>query len=143
MGNSAPLGVRSKSFSVKERKHDPRDHQFMPARQRLQHRLPGGVHQRRGTGSGLADLLCRPGDLHRLRRLRARMSLLGHLPARRGPGRLPRQRRRVAQPARLDESYQGTDHYGAAVALPSARQLAPGEVIDLRESIRRNQAFYQ
>jgi ferredoxin len=43
----------------------------------------------------------------------------------------------------LDGGYQGMDHYGQPVTLPSARQLAPGEVLDLRESIRRNQAFYQ
>ncbi len=43
----------------------------------------------------------------------------------------------------LGGGYQGTDQHGAAVVLASARQLAPGEVLDLRESIRRNQAFYQ
>ena len=42
----------------------------------------------------------------------------------------------------LTGSYSGTDHNGNGVALSSVRQLAAGEVVDLKASIKDNADYY-
>lgn len=47
----------------------------------------------------------------------------------------------INQPG-LTGRYESVNHYGEAVVLNTTRQLQPGEVIDLRESIQLNHAYY-
>ncbi len=43
----------------------------------------------------------------------------------------------------LTGHYEGTNHHGQGVVLNSTRALQAGEVVDLSESIARNQLFYR
>ncbi len=43
----------------------------------------------------------------------------------------------------LTGHYEGTNHHGESIVLNSTRALQPGEVVDLSESIARNQLFYK
>jgi ferredoxin len=43
----------------------------------------------------------------------------------------------------LTGHYQGTSHRGAAVSLETTKVLAPGEVVDLQESIQLNRDFFK
>ncbi len=45
--------------------------------------------------------------------------------------------------AGLNGHYEGPSHNGETIVLETTRALAPGEVIDLTESIKLNQAFYK
>ncbi len=43
----------------------------------------------------------------------------------------------------LTGHYEGTNHHGESIVLNSTRALQPREVVDLSESIARNQLFYK
>jgi ferredoxin len=45
--------------------------------------------------------------------------------------------------AGLTGHYEGRNHYGKPVVLETTRALAPGEMINLRESIQANTNYYQ
>ncbi len=48
----------------------------------------------------------------------------------------------VLNHAGLSGHYEGTNHHGELIVLETTRVLAPGEVVDLRESVQLNRAFY-
>ncbi len=45
--------------------------------------------------------------------------------------------------ANLKGHYEGVDHHGTAIVLESTRVLNAGEVVDLRESVKLNAAFFK
>jgi ferredoxin len=45
--------------------------------------------------------------------------------------------------AGLTEHYEAANHHGELIVLDTTRQLQPGEVVDLRESVHVSREFYR